>query len=88
MASYNIDIRRLVSFGLVNNLIRRLQVFPVSTKAGGSLTLSSSGSEQTAIISSTVPQLVDGKHHMDEIAVQFGAPYSELREHFDKVVYR
>jgi hypothetical protein len=34
MKSFNIDIRRFVTFGLVNNLIRRLHKFPISIKEG------------------------------------------------------
>jgi hypothetical protein len=38
MKNFNVDIRRFVTFGLVNGLIRRLHKYPVSTKSGEDLT--------------------------------------------------
>lgn len=75
---YNIDIKKLTSFGVLNQIIRRLHPYPV-----GSI----QQQEGTAYISQTLQQMADGKHHLDEIAVTFNMSYNELEPFFEKVIY-
>ena len=74
----NVDIRALVQFGLLNNLLRRIHKYPVSIAA--------TSSTVTSVIYN-VHQMVDGKHSYDEIAVAHDLPYSELDKHFDLWLY-
>lgn len=76
---YNVDVKKLVSFGVLNNIIRRLHPYPVGMV------------QQSQELSSTFPpiihQMVDGKHPMDEIAVTLNMSFKELESYFDKFIY-
>lgn len=75
----NVDIRALIQFGLLNQLIRRIHKYPVS--------ISANSSSATSTIHN-VHQMIDGKHSYDEIAIAHDLPFSELDKHFDLCLYR
>lgn len=75
----NIDIRALVQFGLLNNLLRRIHKYPVS--------IASTSASVTSTIQN-VHQMIDGKHSYDEIAVTHDLPFSELDKHFELCLFR
>lgn len=75
-AKLNIDIRRLIQFGVVKNLIRRIQKYPVRSNGLPSTATGSNGA--TSPSPPQILQFCDGVHSYDEICVALGLNYSEL----------
>lgn len=71
--SFDIDIKKLITFGLLHGLIRRLQKFPVLVKEDPSTILYQKG----------IYKYFDGNHSYDEICAIMSKGYREL-DHFVK----
>jgi hypothetical protein len=71
--AFDIDIKKLITFGLLNGLIRRLQKFPVLMKEDPSTILFQKG----------IYKYFDGNHSYDEICATMNKGYREL-DHFVK----
>ncbi|XP_064484095.1 GATOR1 complex protein NPRL2-like isoform X2 [Ornithodoros turicata] len=66
-----IDERKLVQFGVMKNLLRRLQKFPIDLKYPSSK-------------AKGVSRYCDGTHSLDEICSKTGLSYKELEDILDK----
>lgn len=75
LVELNIDIKKLINYGVLNNIIRLVRKYP--------LRLSSNESS----ITQTLQQYIDGKHSLDKIAVNLGVSKKELEKFFNKYMY-
>ena len=70
----NIDEKKLIRFGLLKGLIRRLQKYPVLSDLNSDLVMNQRG----------VYAYFDGNHSVDEICVKTGKSFSEIDEKISK----
>ncbi|KAI8053443.1 nitrogen permease regulator 2 [Syncephalis plumigaleata] len=64
----SIDIRRMIAFGVINRLLRRLHCYPYLPE------------ERRCHVPAALQRYLDGMHHYDEIGVALGYSPHELRE--------
>ena len=72
----NIDEQKLIQFGLLNGLIRRLHQFPVL--------LSPDDPHYTPTRQSAIHKLCNGSHSYDEICCKLGLTYKELNDKIER----
>jgi hypothetical protein len=71
-----IDMRLLIQVGLMKGFIRRLHKYPLLRKPDAELTE----------LLADVQEMMDGKHHFDEICCHKGVSHQELDEAIDKCI--
>ncbi|KAH9935038.1 nitrogen permease regulator 2-domain-containing protein [Fomitopsis serialis] len=75
--SYNIDVRRFTSFGVIKGFLRRVHRWPVLLPETD--TPQQSGSAYPTYPKELLP-LLDGEHHTDELCVRFEVGWPVLRQ--------
>lgn len=73
-----IDEQKLVKFGLMNGIIRRIQKYPIL------LTQSSYNAHRSMNIGKNLFGFFDGKHSYDQISCELQKNYFEIEEKVEK----
>ncbi|CAL4089688.1 unnamed protein product, partial [Meganyctiphanes norvegica] len=78
--SLNIDERKLVQFGLLHNIIRRLNQYPVfSASDAGFSSPSKQSNVQTALY-----KMSNGLHSIDEMCCKLGLTHKEVFDRLER----
>lgn len=80
----NVDERRLIQFGLLHNLIRRLHQYPVFLSPDGGGGGGAPPPQGTPSRLSAIHRLCNGSHSYDEICCRLGMTHKELHDKVER----
>ena len=87
-----IDVRRMMSFGVIKGFLRRCHCYPIwldhpDYRAKGNAKSTVNGQQEskaaTPSYPSSLPKMLDGQHHTDEICTKYRVGFGYVSAHLD-----